>query len=434
MPRSASFEVKIYRRDYRGNPTKWRVYVPEHAGGKGRDYYFRDEQAAISYAQGAAAAHHAKLAGLTTATPAQALEFQDCEKRAHRLGFATLSDALDHLENSNATNPVSPSLGDILDAFERNRSKNWTASTRSTWATCTKPFRSIRGLQAGELTAGFWEDWFNKHREKTAAASTFNRSINYLRGAYALAVDAQTLTANPIRNITRARSDLERDPHIVQAPAIAEFLRLAVLHHPETVPYWALCFFAGARPACEAYRVGWEHILWDRPNAGGGTGEIIIPKPQDRRQSATKTKRDRYVELEPCLRAWLEPYRRDKGPLAPLGPRSGKVSPQLIRHSRERIAWGHYSKDDTGQPVPVIEWGKERRDLTRHTYASAFAKAHAGETGVNSRLKDNMGHGSEATADRFYRNPHLTQEEAQAIMAIVPDPAQLERIRDFMQR
>jgi hypothetical protein len=50
---------------------------------------------------------------------------------------------------------------------------------------------------------------------------------------------------------------------------------------------------------------------------------------------------------------------------------------------------------------------------------------------VNSR-QNNLGHGSEETGDAFYKSPHLTNAEAQAIFSVLPSKAQLRQIARFV--
>ena len=442
MPRSPSFEPRPVKRN--GQHTgKWRIYIPDPTkkvgkrGGAGFvEKLFTDLGMAEAYGNELRAAHHAQMAGLAVANPRDSIRFQELEHRAARLGFDSPEALIDSIEAKHELNPAGPSVRDILDAYQTHKAKDWTENTVSTFNTCTRPFVKVAALKAAAITPRTWEEFFNTLRqEDTMATSTYNRCIMYLQAAYEHAIHIQLLSVNPTRNISKARADLHRDPVIIKAAQIATFFDHAVRHHPETVPYWAICFFAGARPDSEAFRVTWEGILWDRDNAAGNTGEITIPKPSDRRASATKTKRTRYVELEDCLRAWLEPFRQDSGFLAPVSDRSTNPSKAIVKNSRVAISRGAYVEHEPGSaPNPVIVWGNENRDLTRHTYATAFAKAHHGETGVNSRLKNNLGHGTESTGDTYYKNPHMSNEEARSIFAIVPTRDQLRMIRAHMER
>lgn len=440
MPRQPTFEPREVKRN--GEFTgKWRIYIPDptrkvgsRPGSGFTEKLFDDLATAENYGAELRAAHHAQVAGLAVARPTDALRFQDLEQRAARLGFDSPEALIDEIEAKHELNPAGPSVGDLLDAYQVHKAKDWTRDTLSTWNTCTRPFGTIRSAKAAAMTPRTWEEFFNTLRkEGNLATSTYNRSIMYIQATYEHANHIQLLAVNPVRNIAKARADLHRDPVVIKADAIATFFDHAVRHHIATVPYWAICFFAGARPDSEALRVTWKDILWDRQNAAGGAGEVIIPKPSDRRASHTKTKRSRYVEMEPNLRAWLDPFKQDAGFLAPVSSRSTKPSKQFIKQAREAISRGTYLEREEGEEVqPVIVWGKENRDLTRHTYATAFSKAHHGEEGVNSRLKNNLGHGSESTGDTYYKNPHMSEAEARAIFALVPSDEHLRIIEAHM--
>lgn len=427
MPRAPSFEPRPIVRG--GKDTgRWRIIVPDETrkvrGRKAwREFTFSDFDEAANYGEKLRAEYFAGLVGLEVASPADAVKYQNLKMRAGRLGFDSPEELLQVVEGSAQLNPTGPTLGAVLDGYETHKQKHWTDKMLSTWNTCIRPFESLRHERAGAMSPQDWEHFFNElFARHEIATSTFNRSITFLKAAYEHSVHHQFLSVNPVTNIKRVRGDLERDPVVIKAPAIRQFLARAVDHHIETVPYWVLAFFSGARPDSEALRVRWEHVLWDRTNSVGGKGEIIIAKPKDRTER-TKTTRDRYVELEPVLAAWLELFRQEEGPIAP--------SSVIVRASRERIASGEYDSPVDGELVPLIEWGSVNRDLTRHTYATAFSKAHAGETGqasVSSRLKDNLGHSSEATGDRYYKNPHMTIEEAKAIFEIMPTDEQKMKI------
>jgi integrase len=67
------------------------------------------------------------------------------------------------------------------------------------------------------------------------------------------------------------------------------------------VPFVAIGAFAGLRSA-EIARLSWDDIRWQH-------GDIELKKGK------AKTANRRLAPLLPCLRAWLEPFRKNKGPV-----------------------------------------------------------------------------------------------------------------------
>ncbi len=112
---------------------------------------------------------------------------------------------------------------------------------------------------------------------------------------------------------------------------------------PDWLPVLALGAFAGLRPqeVAPEPRTGywkpglrWENILWTR-------GKIDVPA------EVAKDGRRRFVPIQPALTAWLAPYARASGFIAP-GSTLGRLKAQLMTRAK-------------------LEW---RADALRHSYAS----------------------------------------------------------------
>jgi integrase len=123
-----------------------------------------------------------------------------------------------------------------------------------------------------------------------------------------------------------------------------------------------------------------------------------------------KTETKRFVQIEPNLKLWLEPCKKD----------SGRVVPKNLRTRRRWITRGKY-QCPPGPPedkwTQLVPFGSELRDITRHTFGS-FLEAKYRD---RNRVKEAMGHADFKTYEQHYRNARSPQE-AEAFWSIVPPP------------
>lgn len=187
-----------------------------------------------------------------------------------------------------------------------------------------------RWLNGLELSAKRW----NHYRAAIVALVRFARADN-LVGA-----DSLPIERIPARSV---KTTIE-----TYTPEELEALLLAVGAHrkrqdkPEAwLPLVVLGAFAGLRPEeiapMDPKKRGlhWENILWAK-------GKIDVPP------EVSKTRRRRFVPLLPACAAWLEPWRKSKGP----------VAPALGRACDQTPAWTKASG---------VRW---KYDALRHSYAS----------------------------------------------------------------
>src|SRR5207247_1328906 len=108
---------------------------------------------------------------------------------------------------------------------------------------------------------------------------------------------------NTVAN-TRKANEVDGDIGILSVDETARLLE-AVGH--ALLPYFAIGAFAGLRPA-ELQRLHWEEIHW-----GSKLIEVKAAK--------SKTARRRFIKIRPNLERWLQPYRKQHGPICPPGLR-----------------------------------------------------------------------------------------------------------------
>jgi integrase len=123
------------------------------------------------------------------------------------------------------------------------------------------------------------------------------------------------------------------------------------------VPYAAIGFFGGLRPG-EAEQLRWELVRFD-------TREIEVQRP------TSKGRETRFVPLEDALRHWLEPYRKEEGPLIEANFRQQWES--------ARIEAGYSLRGEPGIPWP--------ENVHRHCYGTSWLAIH----GDRKRLAEQMG-------------------------------------------
>lgn len=190
----------------------------------------------------------------------------------------------------------------------------------------------------------------------------------------------------------QTRRLLPRDWHEMEALPVQKVVRGEVaLLTPEqaraliaavparTVPFLALCLWAGMRPA-EVLRLDWRDIAFEE-------GHIAV------RKQKVRTAGNRHIPLADNLRAWLMPHRKPAGPVA------AEHEPRLREHACGQIG---------------LEWP---HDGPRHNYVSARLAL----TGNIQTVSDESGT-SAGTLRRHYIN-RITAAAARAWFAILPPAA-----------
>lgn len=158
---------------------------------------------------------------------------------------------------------------------------------------------------------------------------------------------------------------------------------------PEHVPWFALAAFAGIRgdemlPLFGGSKIplDWADILWDQ--------DLIIVRPE-----TAKTKMKRVVPLNKALRSWLEPMRKEHGPIVTKDPRRSRD----IEHRGETSRLGEL----------VGGW---KPNALRHSFISyRAAQVGLGKTAMEAG-------NSESEAKRSYNNA-MSEAEANKYFAIL---------------
>lgn len=188
-----------------------------------------------------------------------------------------------------------------------------------------------------------------------------NRTIRALSAFFGWAVSQGYATRNPAAGVKLART-AEPSRAVLTPAQVAHLLRTAAEVDARTVPYFALCAFAGIRPA-ECMRLRAENI---------GARYITLAG------AVTKTAAARTVSIRPNLRAILDAYPVANGVTAGLSvERFTKRAGAVVKAAG--IVW--------------------TQDVLRHSFASYAYEA----TGDAAATAAEMGHRGTDIFFRHYR-------------------------------
>ncbi len=222
------------------------------------------------------------------------------------------------------------------------------------------------------VTIADLERWMQK---QNGSPRTRNKRRIHLVGLFNYAVDRKYCTENPASALVRANVDKTK-AYIIPPKDAAALMAYTEKDEPEMAPYLALCLFAGLRPAGEMSRLDWKDIDLDRK-------EIFIT------DTISKTGDERYIDIQPNLLLWLEPYTQPRGPIF--------FSRRKFERIRRKIK---------------IHW---EPNCMRHSFGSYHLAQYdnAGKTALQ------MGHRDIGTLFEYYRRA-VRKEDADNFWSIVP--------------
>jgi len=226
------------------------------------------------------------------------------------------------------------------------------------------------------VTTGDIEAWMNKQKYRGASWNAYRRAFV---GLFNHAIARNHTASNPAQKIPIVALDAPV-PGIHTADDVRAVLNAAKLKHPELLPYFALGYFAGLRPARELGLLDWKDI---------DLKERLI------RVSAhsAKTREQRFVKISDNLLAWLTPHHQKQGQVY-----------SSRRYFREIIE------------AAGVQWP---RDVMRHTFASFHLAKHEDA----AKTAHEMGHADGGKMlFTHYRNL-VKPNEAAAFWNIEPEAA-----------
>ena len=201
--------------------------------------------------------------------------------------------------------------------------------------------QSFPEVTVADITTADIDAWLTKNTESLGNRRKY---LRLLHAFFDFAKRKWKLEANPTDDVYIDTG--EQDQVLPEAYSVSEvesIMRAATQdkHADTVVPVLAIGFMAGLRPN-EMQGLTWEDIDF-------GEQHIKV------RPETAKRRRQRFVEISDNLLAWLTPYRKQTGPVAP---------PDItFRRARNRIL----------KSVQVPRW---LRDGLRHTYATYHLAYH----------------------------------------------------------
>lgn len=316
----------------------------------------------------------------------------ECEELASSMGFDGLRHAFMAMAEDWERRQRTMSFGALLEAFEADRSPNWSDRYRvNRWKPFRKRMQPLWGKSLGTMDSDFWRAWLKTFRENaTPAPATYNQILGMLRGLFAHEKALAILSRNPLDPMPHLKLP-SKTIEVFHPSEVAALLRWTQQNDSDLLPYFALGCFAGLRPLAEIAILKFEHI-----NLSEGLIDVHTTKTV---RSAPR----RQVPIEQNLSKWLAPYSRKTGP----------VMPQTNFRRRFEAARNGAAEalDLDGFP-----WAD---DIMRHSYGSYWDAAHRGQEGYVERLMYQMGHSSRKTFEQHYHN-HRNRKEAEAYWSIIP--------------
>jgi integrase len=363
--------------------SRWRLNIPPtySPDGKRQRVWVRTRKAAVGYAERlqerskrfGALGRGIDASDIADATEAIAL------LRKHVPGASLKTAALEFIDHHNQRN-ASVTLSRLLDEFtaaKAHRSDAYRYQLR---------FHRRRFARLGEVLV---RDLTPADIESCLAGvppMMRNALLRYLRAALNLGIRRGWLEKNLVARLDFHESK-RREVETFTVPQVRSLLTAASERFPDLAIFLILGFFCGIRPA-EILRLNWEDIH---------DGAVTI------RPNVSKTRRRRFVDLSDNAKAWLEPYRRESGPVI-------TVSADQLRNRRREVC-----------QAAGVDWIKNG---PRHSFCSMWLAMH-GDTG---RLVLMSGHDS---VDTMWRNYHrgVKKAEAERFWSIFPASAPSNVIR-----
>jgi integrase len=354
-------------------PEGWRLNIPAilSPDGKRARRFFGSRDEAEGFAQKLRTQFLQHGAGASVLPPAQA----DSAVRAFAmLGKdatpETLLEAVREYMERHKRRLASVPFEDAFEQFAgaQPRSESYTRSLRQFRARLA----GLHGRMLCDISARDIEDAMNDF-----PPSVFNFGLRILGGLFNYGRKRDLCAGNPIEKLDRKKLP-PKEVEIYTPTQVADLLGSA---DAQLIPWLATCMFAGLR-ASEARKMTWGDFDF---------AENFIRV----RASVSKIHRPRAIQMEPNLREWLLPYKREDQAL---------IAPQGVNVLRSQLRAAHQASG-----VRQIKHGP------RHCFASYLL---ARDQSIDALVLA-LGHEDPATTFRHYHRV-ASQRAAKTFWSIRP--------------
>ncbi len=350
-------DLKISKLNHHGT-IQFRVNFGLHSGGK-RWFPTETEAKAAIKAFKTEQRRIGELAGKLSA--AQANEMIEAERSLEGTGISVLEAvqlAKAELEKHLSSETFGRALDEYYEHCKREHKRKLKDSPRKdpkhVWAIgqTRSLFKNLRQSLLSEITA---EDLEKKlDREKP---SQFNKHVAHLKAIFNYAKRKKWLQENPVNEIKKEAIHA-REGRAFKPAEVEKLMDTLVEHDRDSIPYYALIFFAGLRPDT-AFKLDWSALE-------NGT-QIQI------RRTVSKTPKAFPVTITPTLQAWIDWW------VAQGGVRKGPIHPKSAKtRSRNRATLCELSGIKWIQDAPRRTFGTSHYQISKSAAHAAMELGHMG--------------------------------------------------------
>jgi integrase len=305
-------------------------------------------------------------------TDSQRNMFHECAEELRPFG-RTIRDATKHfVEHLKATDKSITAQALVAEFLEAKKQDGVSASQLNSLKRLKRFANHFNGRQVASITSGEIDSWL---RSLPVGPCSKNHHRQFTNQAFNFAIRNHYAASNPAAGAPKVK--------VVSGPpgifTVEQATALLQNSGDEIRPYIAIGLFAGLRPA-ETERLDWREIDFE-----SGLIEVTAAK--------AKTASRRLVPIQPNLREWLLPLRRERGNVTPKS--CFRQMSDAARKAAEISAWPH--------------------DALRHSFAS-YHIAHfknMAETALN------LGHTDARVTAKHYREV-VKPSEAEQYWQITP--------------
>jgi len=240
-------------------------------------------------------------------------------------------------------------------------------------------FAGHRELLLSEITAEQLEQELDRSK-----ASQFNKHLAHLKAVFNYAKGRKGITENPVLEVKKESVET-RDGRAYRPSEVRKFMETLVEHDRDSIPYYALVFFAGIRPDT-AFKLDWSAL---------NSGDQIQLK-----RSISKTAKAFPVTVTPTLQSWIDWWVAQGGKCQ--GPIHSKAAKTRTRN-RAKLC-----------KLAGVEW---IQDAPRRTFGTAHFLTHKNAAHAAAEL----GHmGGANVFYSHYFDGTVTKEQAKEFWQILP--------------
>jgi len=293
--RRLDFRIRRYRDRKR---PRWKYAVSYREAGKRKGKLFEKKAQAQAFAAFKEAESERSGMEHTEFPVALRVMAQNALERLQPFG-KTIDDAVEHyvahLQASERSCEAAQLVDELVAAKERDGlSIRHVQDLRNRLKIFALKFD---GQSVATITTAQLDEWL---RSLPVAPVTRNHYRRVVVLAFNFAVRQGYATHNPAAKTAEAREPKTKPGILTVEQATALLVNAA----PEVLPYIAIGLFAGLRRA-EIERLDWSEIDFD-------SGHIEVTAEKSKSKLA-----NRFITLQPCLRAWLMPVRKLRGHVTP---------------------------------------------------------------------------------------------------------------------